>query len=142
MKLKHFLLFILLVVTAFFTSCSSEEKHGRAPKFASIELSPSTVSPGDSLTVNISYADRGEYFIKAPFSVKLTRNTLSVAIFSEKFNSGTLPDFIKVGVPDSLEVGTYTLTLKCGNVSLTADAENGTIYAAGNEASKMLQIKK
>lgn len=140
MKAKLILLSILVSAVLFF-SCSSEEKHGRAPKFASIELVPNTVHPGDSLTVNISYADRGEYFIKAPFSITVSRNALSVGIFSEKFNSGTLPDFIKVEIPDSLQTGTYTLMLKCGSVSLTADAENGTIYALGNEVTKMLQIK-
>ena len=141
MKAKQILLTILVIATAFFISCSSDEKHGRAPVFAGIELVPNTVHPGDSLTVNISYADRGEYFIKAPFSVTVSRNALTVGIFSEKFNSGTIPDFIKVGIPDSLQVGTYTLRLKCGSVSLTADAENGTIYAMGNEVTKMLQIK-
>ena len=141
MKAKLILFTFLVIATAFFISCSSDEKHGRAPKFAGIELVPNTVHPGDSLTVNISYADRGEYFIKAPYSITVSRNTLSVGIFSEKFNSGTLPDFIKVGIPDSLKTGTYTLMLKCGSVSLTADAENGTIYAMGNEVSKMLQIK-
>ena len=140
MKAKLILLSILVSATLFF-SCSSDEKHGRAPKFASIELVPNIVHPGDSLTVNISYADRGEYFIKAPFSITLSRFALSVGLFSEKFNSSTIPDFIKVGIPDSLQTGTYTLMLKCGSVSLTADAENGTIYALGNEVTKMLQIK-
>ena len=137
MKAKQILLTILVLATAFFISCSNDEKHGRAPMFAGIELVPNTVHPGDSLTVNISYADRGEYFIKAPFSVTVSRNALSVGIFSEKFNSGTLPDFIKVGIPDSLHVGTYTLMLKCGSVYLT----HGTSYAKGNEVTKMLQIK-
>ena len=140
MKAKQILLSIL-VSTVLFFSCSSDEKHGRAPKFASIELVPNIVHPGDSLTVNISYADRGEYFIKAPFSITLSRFALSVGLFSEKFNSSSIPDFIKVGIPDSLQTGTYTLMLKCGSVSLTADAENGTIYALGNEVTKMLQIK-
>ena len=35
-------------------ACHSDEKHGRAPMFANIELNPNSLKAGDSLTVNIA----------------------------------------------------------------------------------------
>ena len=134
-------LLVLIVSAAYLSSCHSDEKHGRAPMFANIELKPNSLKAGDSLTVNIAYADRGEYYVNAPFSISLSRNDLSISVFSQKFNSENLPEFLKCQVPDSLPSGTYNVSLKCGSVSLTADAENGTIYAAGNEVAAKLRVE-
>ena len=63
MKKNIISLLVLIVSAAYLSSCHSDEKHGRAPMFANIELNPNSLKAGDSLTVNIAYADRGEFII-------------------------------------------------------------------------------
>lgn len=127
-----------------FISCDEDKAIGRGLQFDKVTINPNNVTAGDSTTVFINYKDKGAYILKAPYTVTLNAiiagAPVNVKLHDRSYNSKQIPEHIGLNIPDTMKTGVYTVTLKCGNISLYANAKDGTIYAPGSSVTTTLKI--
>jgi hypothetical protein len=138
---------ILAVVSILFlsVSCSNDDHatDSRPPVFGELKLSPSTASPGDSVTATVSYNYAGKKIYKNEYTLTVSGHTSSGQYEKswkwEVIDPTKTEPFCKFAAPD--EAGIYTVSFRASRINYSSGGPNGELYGSANSVSAVLYVK-
>lgn len=135
---------MLLSATILMTSCDNDDHatDSRSPEFGTLTLTPSTVSPGDSVTASVSYNYPGKHIYSNVYNLTITgntsegpyTNTVSWKVVDPTKSTPTQ----KFAAPDT--PGTYNVTFRASQINYSSGGPNGELYGSANSVSATLRV--
>lgn len=134
----------ILTTSVLITSCDNDDHatDSRSPEFGSLTLSPSTVSPGDSVIATVSYNYAGKNIYSSIYVLSITGNT-SEGLYNKNVNwkvidptkSTPTQKFQAPDIP-----GIYTVTFRATQINYSSGGPNGELYGSANSVNATLRV--
>lgn len=138
------ILLIVFTVSITFMSCDNDDHatDSRSPEFGALTLSPSTVSPGDSVTATVSYNYAGKKIYSSVYTLSISGNTsegpYTKSIEWKVVDPTKSTPVQKFAAPET--PGIYTVTFRASQINYSSGGPNGELYGSANSVNSTLRV--
>lgn len=144
MKKNLSLLVIAITASMLSISCDNDDHatDSRSPVFGTLTLTPSTVSPEDSVTATVSYNYAGKKIYSSIYVLSVNGNTpegrYDKSIEWKVVDPTKSTPTIKFAAPDV--PGIYTVTFHASQINYSSGGPNGELYGSANSVNSTLRV--
>ncbi len=137
-------LLIVFAISIIFMSCDNDDHatDSRSPEFGSLTLSPSTVSPGDSVTASVSYVYPGKKIYSSVYTLSISGNTsegpYNKSIEWKVVDPTRSTPVQKFAAPET--PGIYTVVFRASRINFSSGGPNGELYGSANSVNATLRV--